>query len=240
MIPPQAAIAAASIGADLLAKLTGTDPAPAAKKPDELGKSEFMQLLIAQLANQDPLNPTEGADFAAQLAQFSSLEQLTQIKDAIGANGSSGGSGGLEAVSFLGKQVTGKTGTVVVQGATSSSLAYELPTTGEVRVQVLDQNGREVDSLSLGSQDPGTYTFSLADAPGEAPLPDGTYTVKLTQRDVTGKATAVATTITARVTGVDLAGDTPTLLLGDVPLTLADVTRITETPAAEDAAASAA
>ena len=44
----------------------------------------FMKLLVAQLKNQDPLNPQDGAQFVAQLATFSSLEQLTSINQKIG------------------------------------------------------------------------------------------------------------------------------------------------------------
>lgn len=43
----------------------------------------FLTLLIAQLKNQDPLEPQQGAEFVAQLAQFNSLEQLTSINDRI-------------------------------------------------------------------------------------------------------------------------------------------------------------
>lgn len=43
----------------------------------------FMTLLVAQLKNQDPLQPQDGAAFVAQLAQFNSLEQLTGIKQSI-------------------------------------------------------------------------------------------------------------------------------------------------------------
>ena len=50
----------------------------------------FLQLLVAQIKNQDPLNPSDGAQFVAQLAQFSQLEQtlnmaadLKAIKDAV-------------------------------------------------------------------------------------------------------------------------------------------------------------
>lgn len=44
----------------------------------------FMKLLVAQLKNQDPMNPQDGAAFVAQLATFSSLEQLTSINQKIG------------------------------------------------------------------------------------------------------------------------------------------------------------
>lgn len=43
----------------------------------------FMTLLVAQLKNQDPLAPQDGAQFVAQLAQFNSLDQLTGIRSSI-------------------------------------------------------------------------------------------------------------------------------------------------------------
>jgi flagellar basal-body rod modification protein FlgD len=46
-------------------------------------KTEFLNLLVAQLKNQDPLNPVNSQDFVAQLATFSSLEQLIDINKAV-------------------------------------------------------------------------------------------------------------------------------------------------------------
>lgn len=48
-------------------------------------KEAFLQLLVAQLKNQDPLNPADGVEFLAQLAQFSALEQLMGIRSEIKA-----------------------------------------------------------------------------------------------------------------------------------------------------------
>ena len=43
-------------------------------------KDLFLQLLVAQIKNQDPLNPSDGTQFVAQLAQFSELEQVMAIR----------------------------------------------------------------------------------------------------------------------------------------------------------------
>ena len=49
----------------------------------KLGKDEFLKLLVAQLTNQDPLNPADGQEMAAQLAHFSSVEQLQNANDTL-------------------------------------------------------------------------------------------------------------------------------------------------------------
>jgi flagellar basal-body rod modification protein FlgD len=46
----------------------------------EQAKSQFLQLLVAQLKGQNPLDPKDGAEFIAQLAQFASLEELINIR----------------------------------------------------------------------------------------------------------------------------------------------------------------
>jgi len=45
----------------------------------DLGKEEFLKILIAQLQNQDPLSPVDDKEFIAQLAQFSTLEQMQNM-----------------------------------------------------------------------------------------------------------------------------------------------------------------
>lgn len=70
----------------------------------DLGKEEFLKLLVCQLSNQDPLNPQSDQEFIAQLAQFSALEQMTNLNTAF--NNSS-------AYSLVGKEV-------IVQPSTGS------------------------------------------------------------------------------------------------------------------------
>jgi len=57
----------------------GTSPATNQSKDNKVNADTFLTLLVAQLKNQDPLNPQDGTQFVAQLAQFNSLEQLISI-----------------------------------------------------------------------------------------------------------------------------------------------------------------
>jgi len=69
------------------------------KGTSELGKDAFLELLVCQMQNQDPLEPSSDTEFVAQLAQFSSLEQLQNL---------SGESEKSQAFSLVGKHVVMK------------------------------------------------------------------------------------------------------------------------------------
>ena len=49
------------------------------KPGGEMGKNEFLQLLVTEMKNQDPLNPLDNKEMVAQLAQFSALEQMQNV-----------------------------------------------------------------------------------------------------------------------------------------------------------------
>lgn len=76
---------------------------PIRETKNELGKDDFLQLLITQLTHQDPMDPLKNEDFIAQMAQFSSLEQMTNISKGIENLQQSQMVG---AVSLIGKEVT--------------------------------------------------------------------------------------------------------------------------------------
>jgi flagellar basal-body rod modification protein FlgD len=100
----------------------GTDAGtatPAASLPsDQLGRETFLKLMVAQLRNQDPMNPQDSAEFLAQTAQFTSLEKLDavaqQTSQALAAQMAFGASTlAGRSVTYLGEDgVTELTGTV--------------------------------------------------------------------------------------------------------------------------------
>ena len=58
---------------------TGTDTSAALDRFSQIGQDTFLKLMMAQLQNQDPMNPTDSSQFLAQTAQFTSVEKLTQV-----------------------------------------------------------------------------------------------------------------------------------------------------------------
>lgn len=86
----------------------------------ELGKDDFLKLLLAQLSNQDPTSPMENTQFIAQMAQFSSLEQMTNMSTEFTKLANMLNSS--EAVNVIGKtvdiDVAGQLVSGVVDGAT--------------------------------------------------------------------------------------------------------------------------
>lgn len=78
----------------------------AATGKKELGKDAFLQLLVTQLKNQNPLEPQDNGEFVAQLAQFSSLEGITTLNETVsGIAGNYNSSQALQASSLVGRSV---------------------------------------------------------------------------------------------------------------------------------------
>ncbi|MGD8888475.1 MAG: flagellar hook capping FlgD N-terminal domain-containing protein, partial [Desulfobacterales bacterium] len=76
---------------------------------ETLDKDDFLNLLITQLQNQDPLKPTDSVEFTAQLAQFSSLEQLSNVNENLKLLQNFQASiNNSQAVALIGKEITAK------------------------------------------------------------------------------------------------------------------------------------
>lgn len=190
-----------------------------AKKEKALGKDSFLTMLVAQLQNQDPLNPMDGTDFSSQLAQFSQLEQLINLNDSMDtlAKAYSEKSEG-DAVAYIGKQVTGNVDTMNVSSGAVSGGFYNLSKSADIMVTITDTDGKTVKTLFQGQQAVGSHIIAWdgTDNSGEA-VEDGSYKYSVMANTGSGY-TEMSSTVTGTVDGVTYNDGKPYLVVQGVLL----------------------
>lgn len=175
-------------------------------KGDDLGKNEFLQLLVAQLNNQDPLAPQENGEFIAQLAQFSTVEGIEKMNGSMDAMVSSfQSSQALQASSLVGRTVVVQGEHAMVDTQTGFTGQLALPeASGAVMVNVYDEAGSMVTTVNLGGLEKGLHDFAWdgTDANGDS-LPSGRYRFEA-QTNINGETKQLATLLPANVDSVSL------------------------------------
>lgn len=171
---------------------------------DMLGKDDFLQLLVTQLENQDPLEPMDPEQMTAQLAQFSSLEQLNNISDSMeGLDSMTQSLDQARALDMLGKEVLLE-GNSFSLGENEISLSYRLENEAdEVTVYVTDSSGQEVVQLSAAGTSPGEHSVTWNGENNDGDLcPSGQYTF-VVEASKAGEELTTEPFVLAQVTGVD-------------------------------------
>lgn len=113
--------------------LLSSKPSTTNTGSSNLGKDEFLKILMTQLQNQDPLNPMEDKEFIAQMAQFSTLEQTTNMASMLEKfiNIQTQGDSIIKYSEMIGKKIEWKnsneeTGSGVVKSVKKGDTGFEL------------------------------------------------------------------------------------------------------------------
>ena len=197
-----------------------------------MGKDQFLKLLIAQMQNQDPMNPMQGDQMAAQLAQFSSLEQLQQINQTLSDQSTASGSllGAVQAnaaIGTIGHHVVA-TGNQVQLGGTNGSTTVTADIGGagaSATLTIKDANGKVVGTRDLGSVSAGRQTFDIGDA-GKGLT--GNYTYSIDVKDASGNAVTVTPYITGQVNGISSGPNGLVLNIGNLSIPYGSVIQVTD------------
>lgn len=208
--------------------------APSSNTPtgsNQLGKNEFLKLLTAQLANQDPLSPTDNQAFIAQLAQFASVEQQEAANGRLDSLIVAQAAANQTSVATLvGKDITYRTDSVTLPAAGGAKIQGELSASAkQANAIITDENGRVVRTISMQDVSAGTVDFQWdgLDDHGVRVAP-GSYKVKLTAADANDKSITFDARGHARATGVTFANGYPELVIGGARVKLSDIVQINE------------
>ena len=160
-----------------------------------LDKEAFLQLLVAQLKNQDPTSAQDTNQMVQQMTAYAQLEQAQNTNSLLqGIQLQNQSLFQAQAAGLVGKKIRVETSDFSLESG-SASLGLSLASQANVVLTIKDAAGNTVATLNEGSQAKGTHVFEWngKNAAGET-LADGTYTVKVAAKDDSGNAVSAKTT----------------------------------------------
>jgi len=180
----------------------------------EMGQEQFLELMTAQLQNQDPFKPMESGDFLSQIAQFSTVEGIGDLNESFsGLSQSLVSNQALQATNLVGRQVLAPTGVAALSQGGNIRGNVELPAaSGEVVVNVYDQAGQVVRRLELGSQAAGPVAFQWDGLKNDGQFASpGSYFISA-EASIDGQFESVETLLASEVRSVTLSNSGGLLL----------------------------
>jgi flagellar basal-body rod modification protein FlgD len=211
--------------------LPGTAPSTVTPTgSNELGKNQFLKLLLAQLSNQDPTQPTDNQAFIAQLAQFSTLEAAqttnTSLDSLLTANITTNQT---VAATYIGRDVSYTARQVSVPASGQGIQAQLANPATTVTATITNPAGVVVRTVTMNNVGAGAVVIPW-DGKGDSgnALPTGTYQVKLEALDSGKKPITISQQGTARVTGISYETGAAQLIVNGLKINIGDILTVTE------------
>jgi flagellar basal-body rod modification protein FlgD len=170
------------------AQAAGTQPA------GNTTQDSFLKLLVAQLKNQDPLNPMDNAEITSQMAQISTVSGIDKLNTTLQAMATSFSAGqSLQATAMIGHSVLAPGSALQLQNGAASG-GVDLPQAADkVVISIQDGSGQVLQTVDLGSRAAGVLNFQwdgvLTNGASAAP---GSYSFSVNATQGTGKIDATS------------------------------------------------
>jgi flagellar basal-body rod modification protein FlgD len=187
-----------------------TDTTAKAKAEATATSDRFLKLLVAQMQNQDPLNPMDNAQVTSQMAQINTVNGIEKLNTTVqGLSGQFVQMQALQGAALVGRDVVVPGNQLDINDGVGQG-GFELAGPADaVRVEVLSASGQVLDTLNLGAQTSGMHGF---DWPAGSATNDSALTFRVTA--TLGAATTTSTALMRdRVDAVSTSGNTLNLEL---------------------------
>ncbi|MEO0435490.1 MAG: flagellar hook capping FlgD N-terminal domain-containing protein [Pseudomonadota bacterium] len=200
-----------------------------ANSVEDLGSEAFLELMVAQLENQDPSKPLDNTEFVAQLAQFGTVSGVQELNESFASLGATlTASQSWQAASLVGREVVGESNVAQLEAIEDGDGEFSLtatvdfqgnPSGGTLFIQ--DLSGRLIHSEALPAGQSGEFQIQWdgRDSNGEL-VPEGSYRVSA-EGQINGQNTAIPVYAHLQVSSVAVDSST-----GAVTLNLSDGTSL--------------
>lgn len=139
---------------------TGSTGSVLSSKNDAGSEDRFLKLLVAQMQNQDPLNPMDNAQVTSQMAQIQTVNGIAKLDRTVASLGAQFSSlQALQGASLVGRDVTVPGSTLAIGGGVAVG-GFELAGPADaVKVEILSPGGAVIDTIQLGAEGSGRHGF---------------------------------------------------------------------------------
>ncbi len=195
-----------------------------------LDKDDFLKLMLTQMKNQDPMNPMQSHEMAAQLAQFTSLEQLFNVNKNLENLGTKQDPlAKFEALNFLGKSIRADS-RQIFHGAGESANELRFNLGGDatsVKIKISDEMGQPIKEIETGGMNKGLgkIVWNGTDS-HDHEVKAGKYSFSVEAVNGAGAKITVQTETMGTITGINYAPEGTLLMVGDQKVRLQDVQKI--------------
>ena len=175
------------------------------RKKDQLGQAEFLELMIAQLKNQDPFKAMDPSQFLGQLAQFGTVSGIQEMQAAFGTlSDAMRSSQVLDGATMVGREVLVPSDEIALGADGAVHGALDVPTgTTALQVNIRDANGALVRRMTLPTTS-GLNDFSWdGNADNGTRAAAGNYTIEAVA-NVAGKSGSLEMLLASRVNSVTI------------------------------------
>ena len=194
-----------------------------------LTSQDFLKLLVSELQNQNPLEPTDTTNFVNQLTSYSNYEQTSTLNTNLNSLATSFNSLlTLSSTNYIGHTVEAKGDTTTLSNG-QATFGYSLKSAAEsVTLTVKDSSGSTVWSGSgTTSSGKNSFTWDGKDSNGTQLSDGGTYTISVAATNADGNSVLDYTTVSGKVTGVDSSSGTTELTIGSSSVKTSDIIAVT-------------
>lgn len=202
---------------------------------DKMDKDAFFKLMLAQLKNQDPMNPLKNHEMAAQLAQFSSLEQMTNMNTTLSKLESKATAPeNFQALNLIGKTVAGDSSKVVrTQYDKEHDFNFELPQdAAAVSVKIINAKGEVQREYNLNDLKTGKNKVTWNGTnEGGVKQGAGEFKFLVEARNSVGGKIPVSSQFKGEITGLSFSAEGPVLQVGSQTIKMKDISQITDSSA---------
>lgn len=157
-------------------------------------QNQFLTLLVAQLQNQDPMSPMDNAQMTSQMAQISTVTGIEKLNETVNnVTGQFSMMQMVQGTSMIGRTVLSEGNTLAAAGEGVYTAAFDLSgSAANVKVQITTPAGQLVDTVELGSAEPGRNYFTWNGSNYQGDASQLRYNVVATN----GESAVNATTLT--------------------------------------------